>query len=568
MNFFQKISKGNWSILVVLLLLIGINILASQWHSRIDLTREKRFTLTEATQSLLKKIEGTITIDVVLKGNYPSGFKQLASGTEDLLRTFKEIAGNKIQYHLVAPEETIGSTGVTYADTALALGIKSINLTSQLKDGQQQQTVFPVAFITHDNQFFPVELYKGKTPLINNQELASAEALLEYQLANAIFHITQQKKPIIGYATGNGEPTDMSVYDMAENTLQKEYQLQLINIANQPFINPSCELLLLVKPSVPFTDDQKLKIDQYIMHGGKVMFFIDRLNAEMDSLQIKNEVIAYDRELNLNDLLFRYGVRINANLLMDLQCDYLPFDVSGNGQFDFLPWNYFPVIESAENHPINKGLGFVAGKFVNSIDTVEAEGITKTILLHSSVNARTIATPALISGRENVTAPEDNKYQTANIPVAVLLEGDFRSLYANRLTQAMQDSLAGIKMDFIPQSYKSSKIIVVSDGDIVLNPVVKGNQPLEMGMNPFTVGSQREFPFANRDFLTNAVEYMINNNGLSLAKSKDFKVHLLDSKRVREEKNFWILTNFFIPILFVLLFAFVFQFIRKKRYEK
>jgi gliding-associated putative ABC transporter substrate-binding component GldG len=568
MSLLKNITGNRWSLLLVMVLLLAVNILASRWHTRIDLTGEKRFTLSDSTEAILKRLKEPVTITVLLKGNYPSGFKKIASSTEDLLRTFKEIAGNKLQYRFVSADETIESTDVTYADTAYALGANPINLTSQLKDGQQQQYVYPVALVSSNGKMLSASLYKGKTPLVTNEAFAQAETMLEYQLINAIFHISESRKPLIGYAVGNGEPMDLSVSDLAENTIQRECNLQLINIASQPFINPLCDLLVIVKPTNPFTADQKLKIDQYIIHGGKVMFFVDRLNAEMDSLQLKNEVIAYDRELNLNDLLFRYGARINANLLMDLQCDFLPFDVSGSGQFDFLPWNYFPVLESAENHPINKGLGFVSGKFVNSIDTVEAEGICKTILLYSSPNSRTISTPALISGKENVAAPVDDQYNLNHLPAAVLLEGKFRSLFANRLTNAMKDSMDAVKMPFYPQAYQPSKVLVVADGDVVLNPVIKGNQPIGMGMNPFTFETEREFPFANRDFVLNAIEYMVYNNGLSAVKSKEVKVYLMDPKRVRSEKTFWVLLNVITPNLFIAFFAIFFQWMRKRKYHK
>ena len=295
--------------------------------------------------------------------------------------------------------------------------------------------------------------------------------------------------------------------------------------------------------------------------------FTDRLNAEMDSLQIKNEVVAYDRGLLLNDLMFRYGVRINADLVMDLQCDYLPFDVNGNGQFELLPWNYFPVLESKSNHPINKNLGFVSGRFVNSIDTVEAEGITKTILLSSSANARKIASPALISGKQNVAAAQDEKFKTPNIPVAVLLEGKFISLYANRASQAMLDSIAAYGAIFLPKCISDNKMIVVADGDIVLNAVVKGNQPIPMGMNPYTFGTQKEFPFANKNFVQNCMEYLINENNLSEAKGKDYVVRLLNTKKVNEEKTFWQMINIAVPALLVILFAIIFQWIRKRKYS-
>lgn len=553
---------------MLLLLLLGINWAASIWHTRIDFTNENRFTLSNASKTLLKELKAPIEVDVFLKGNYPSGFKKLSASTADMLQEFREIAGNNIQYNFISPEEEMEGAGVTYGDTLTGLGLYPINLTSQVKEGQTQQFVYPFALVHYNDRTIPVTLYQGKTPLINNQELNSSEALLEYRLANAISKATQKAPAMIGYANGNGEPMDYSIYDLVENYLNIDYQLSLFNINKQPFVPAAFKVLVMVKPTVPFTEQAKMKLDQYVMNGGKLLLFQDRLDAEMDSLQIKNEVIAYDRQLELNDLLFRYGVRMNTDLLMDLQCDYLPFDVNGNGQFELLPWNYFPVLESKSNHPINKNVGFVSARFANSIDTVEAEGIKKTILLSSSANARKIATPARISGEENVAAAENEKYKTAAIPVAVLLEGKFTSLFANRSSQAMRDSIEAYGGNFLPQCLADNKIIVVSDGDIVLNSVIKGGQPIPMGMNPYTYGTQRAFPFANKDFVQNCLEYLINENGLSEAKAKDYVVRLLDTKKVNEQKTMWQVINIAVPVLLVILFALVFQWIRRKKYSK
>lgn len=553
---------------LVMLLLLGVNWAASIWHTRIDFTNENRFTLSNASKQLLKGLDEPVIVDVFLKGNYPSGFKKLSASTADMLQEFREIAGNNIQYNFIAPDEEMEGTGVTYGDSLSSMGLFPINLTSQVKEGQTQQFVYPFALVHHKDRIIPVTLHQGKTPLINNQELNSSEALLEYRLASAISKVIQETPTMVGYAIGNGEPMDYSIYDLVENYLNVDYKLSLFNINKQPFVPQDFKVLVMVKPTVPFTEQAKMKLDQYVMNGGKLLLFNDRLDAEMDSLQIKNEVIAYDRQLELNDILFRYGVRVNTDLLMDLQCDYLPFDVNGNGQFELLPWNYFPVLESKSNHPINKNLGFVSARFANSIDTIEAEGIQKTILLSSSANARKIATPARISGQENVAAAEDEKYKTAGIPVAVLLEGKFTSLFANRSSQAMRDSIEAYGGSFLPQCLTDNKIIVVSDGDIVLNSVVKGGEPIPMGMNPYTYGTQRAFPFANKDFVQNCMEYLINENGLSEAKAKDYVVRLLDTKKVNEQKTMWQVINIAVPVLLVILFALVFQWIRRKKYSK
>ncbi len=565
---FRKILHNKFWLPIILVLLFVLNWAASLFHARIDLTNENRFTLSTPTKKLLKKIDEPVTVDVFLKGNYPSGFKQLASSTKDLLQEFKEIAGNKIQYNFISPDDVMPNTEIKYGDTLSGLGLYPINLTSQVKEGQQQQFVYPFAMLHYKDKTQLVELYKGKTPLINFTELNSAEALLEYKLADAVAKITQTEKPIIGYATGNGEPMNYNTYDLIENVLKQDYKLFTFDLNAPKFLPAEMKVLVIVKPTIGFSDEEKLKIDQYVINGGKLLLFGDRLSAEMDSMQTKKgEVTALDRNLKINDLLFNYGVRINADLLMDLQCDFLPFDVNGNGQFELLPWNYFPVMDSKNNHPINKGLGFVSGQFVNSLDTVEAEGIKKTVILSSSANARTIGSPAVISNKENVNTPEDAKFKRANIPTAVLLEGKFRSMFANRLTQAMSDSLQQYNASFLPQCISNNKIIVVGDGDIVLNSLYKGN-PIPMGMNKYTFGTQREFPFANKEFVQNCLDYLVNENDLSEAKAKDYVVRLLDTKKTEEQKSFWQVINIILPISIVLLFAIIFQWLRKRKYTK
>ena len=567
MGLFNKIWNSRLWLPITIIGLVVVNWLASLYHTRVDLTNEKRFTLSSATKKLLKKLDDEVKVDVFMKGDFPSGFKKLANSTGEVLQEFKELAGKKIQYRFISPEENVEGTDVKWADTLSAMGFYPINLTSQVKAGQQQQNIYPVAFVHYKEQVSPVILYQGRTKAITYPEINSAEALMEFNFANAIDRLTRTEKAMIVYSAGNGEPVDARTYDLSENVLKADYKFQPVDMNAIPGIPASVQLLMIVKPAKPFSDETKLKIDQFVMRGGKLLLFVDKLEAELDSLQSKKgEVVAYDRGLELNDMLFKYGVRINSDLVMDLQCDFLPFDVNGNGQFELLPWNYFPVFETRSNHIINKNLGFVSGRFVNSVDTVEAEGIRKTVLLSSSANARSIATPALISVKENSDAPENERFKRSNIPVAMLLEGKFRSLFSNRLSQAMRDSLQKYGGTFMSQCIADNKIIVVADGDIVLNSVIKGNQPIPMGMNPYTFGSQREFAFANRDFLQNCLDYLVNPSGLSEAKAKDYTLRLLDKKKTDAGKMNWQLINIAVPVLLVILFAVLYQFLRKRKY--
>ncbi|MEO6491055.1 MAG: gliding motility-associated ABC transporter substrate-binding protein GldG [Ferruginibacter sp.] len=552
----------------MIVLIAFINWLASIYHTRLDLTNENRFTLSTATKKMLTDLDDIIEVKVFLKGDFPSGFKKLAGSTEEMLQEFKEVAGNKLQFSFVSPDDVMENTSVKWGDTLGSMGLFPINLKSQLKSGEQQQLVYPVALARYKDKIIPIKLYNGIPNIgIGRREINSAEAMMEYQLSDALYKLSVDEKPMIAYSTGNGEPQVASyiTYDLFENVLRPNYNVFSFNLNTQPVIPDTFKLLLIVKPTQAFTEPEKLKIDQFVMRGGKILMFIDKLNAEMDSLRVRNEVVAYDRDLALDDLLFRYGVRINNDLVMDLQSDKLPFDVNGNGQYEFLSWNYFPVFASASNHAINKNLGFISGKFVNSIDTVEAEGIKKTILLFSSPNARVISAPALISGKENVNAPEDEKFKIAHIPVAVLLEGKFSSLFKNRLSGSMKDSLESYGEEFLTQNIRTNKMIIVSDGDVVLNSLVK-NEPMPMGTNPFTFGSQYEFTFANKDFLQNCFDYLVDQSGLSEAKSKDYTLRLLDTKKTAQQKTMWQVINIVAPIMAVILFGFLFQFVRRKKY--
>ncbi len=556
-------KKGWWLIIIVAIVLI--NYLASIFHRRIDLTNEKRFTISTPVKKILGNIDRKMEIYIFLRGDIPAGFKKLSVSAQELLQEFQEYSNGNIHYKVVSADEKIPGTERTYADTLSSLGMVPINLKVQLKEGEQSQYIYPSAIVTYQNKIQPVNLYSGSNNFITPPELNSAEALLEYDFANGIEKIINNQKPMVAYAVGNGEPTGANVYDLVENILKKNYQLFMMDLSKEPVVPDTFKLLIIVKPTLTFTVAEKLKIDQYVMHGGKLLCFIDRLNAEVDSLQMKNQVIAYDRNLDLEDLFFKYGIRINPDLLMDLQCDFLPFSVNGKDQFDFLHWNYFPLFESKQNSVINKNLGLVEGKFVNTIDTVSAPGIKKTILLSSSSNSRTIETPALISGAENRNAPVDAAFNKKNLIAGVLLEGKFSSLFKNRVSREQMDSLDFYGTSFRSENIESNKMIIVADGDIVLNGTYK-DQLLPMGVNAYTVGTQYEYQFANRQFVDNCIEYLVNNAGLSEAKSKDYKLRLLDPKKTSEERGFWELLNLGLPVLIIIIFGFIYQWIRKRKY--
>ena len=575
----NKTGKRNLGWLVLLLALLAINLLASFVHFRVDLTEEKRYSLTNTAKELLKGLEEPLSIVVFLKGDYPVEFRKLSNTTGEFLSILKETNPSKIQYRFIDPqEEPIGNK--TWADSLQALHISPINITLQVKAGQENKIAFPYAMIQYKGETSFVNLFQNSKRSISAAELNNAEAMMEYQFARSIDKLVHPQKPFIAYSIGNGEPTGPEIFSMqraidpesvqqftGENE-KSDYQLFLFNIKTQPAIPDTMKVLLLVKPAEAFTDDEKLKIDQYLMRGGKVLCFIDNLYAEQDSLSMKAQLVAYERNLGLQDQFFRYGVRINPDLIMDLQCDFLPFAVGGsasNPQYEFLRWNYYPLFESRNNHSINKNIGLVAGRYVNSLDTVEAAGIKKTFLLQSSANSRIISTPALISPNENRNSPEDALFKQKDIPAAVLLEGSFTSFFKNRLSRAQADSLSALG-GFREASAPNAKMIVVADGDIVLNDVSTKEGPLPLGLNLFTIGSQYEYQFANREFLLNCLEYLTSKSNIAETRNKEIVLRLLDTRKVEEQKTKWQFINIGLPVLLVVLFGIIYQQLRKRKY--
>jgi ABC-2 type transport system permease protein len=564
--------------------LILVNYVAFKAHSRYDLTEEKRYSLTSTTRNLLKGVDNDINIEIFLKGDLPAQFRKLSLVSQEFVSTLREVNPSRIHYRFVDPLDE-AEDGKKWGDSLQYLGASPINLSVQVKAGQQSNILYPYALIHFNGQTELVNLFQSSRRDVTVSELNNAEAMMEYQFVKTIDRMLHHENPLVAYAIGNKEPTGAEVFSLRqtidprtvpENVNQyfnpadkSKYQLALFNLATQPSIPDTFKVLVIVKPDSAFTDAEKLKIDQYVMRGGKVLWFIDNLYAEPDSLSIKSQLIAYDRNLYLQDLLFHYGVRINPDLVMDLQCDVLPFVVGGSQsdpQYEFLKWNYYPLFGSRNNHIINKNLGLVAGRFVNSIDTVEAAGIRKTFLLQSSSNSRTITTPALISPNENRNAPEDALFKKDGIPVAVLLEGKFQSFFKSRIPKAQRDSLQQYG-GFRQSSTDDAKMIVVADGDIVLNDV-SANGPLPMGMNLFTLEKQPEYLLANRDFLLNCLEYLTSKESIIQTRNKEIVLRLLDIRKVESEKSKWQLITIALPIILVIIFGLIYHQIRRYRFAK
>ena len=577
---FQKYSN-----IVVGCLLVAIIYASNTWlHGSLDLTAEKRYSLSDATKKLLdKKLDSAITIEVFLAGNLPADYKKLNIATAEILETFTSYASGPIQVSFIEPGTGIvgEEAKVKYFDSLAALGV--VFERTAITEGIEKSTsqlIVPSALVRYGNRKpIAVDLRSSKKIFANYNVIEAvepkedkeatrnaAEALLEYKFAAAIDKVTKVNYPTVAYLVGNGEPTDLTVSDLAE-TLRNDYNLGIFDLKSGYPNASDIDLLLIVKPTAPFSDEDQLKIDQYILNGGKVIWFVDKLHAELDSLmRTQAGYTAYDRGLNIDPLLFKYGVRINGDLVQDLNCAKLPIVVGknpdGSPTMQRIPWPYYPFLTTPSDNPITKNMDRVLPIFPSSIDTVKAPGIKKTILLATDTSSRSIASPAMVSLNSVQSEADLYTFTKSHIPVAVLLEGKFSSLFANSIGATVIDSVQRFTgLPFLKKGIKEAKQIVVSDADIVTNAVTKTTGPLPMGELPFEA-----FQFANKTFLLNAIDYLVNDNGLFESRNKVVVLRLLDKQKVADQKTFWQLITIAVPILILLLIGILVSFWRKKKY--
>ena len=553
----------------LLLAIFIINILASFFHFRYDLTEEKRYSLSTPTKNILRNLKEPLQIEVFLKGDFPAGFRKLANSIEEFLQECKEYSGGKLQYKFIDPLQGLDETEVARVadsvDHFFGIPAYTLQAPSKVGDEQTKKLVLPGAVVHYKDSSIGVNLLRGERFLgTEAEELAALynniEASLEYKFGSVIQKITSSEKPYVVYALGNGEGWGYNVDD-AIRTLIKNYSFDTINLKQASYISSEINALVILKPTEPFTDQQKLKIDQYVMNGGKVFWMIDNMYAEFDSLYKSQGFIAFDRGLNLEDLLFNYGVRINQVLLQDMQSDKMP-GISNNssGQQRLVNWPFFPILNGTA-HPISKNLDGVLSIFPTTIDTVQASGIRKTFLLQSSNNRRLLNAPAKIDIEYLQIAPDEKLFNQKAVPVAILLEGKFRSLYTGRIPKAIADSFAAVNLPVRTAPTNDGKMIVVADGDIATNRYSSTSGPLPMGMNVFT-----KHTYDNKDFFTNCIEYLVNPSEILQTRSKEYSLRLLDPKKTEEKKTMWQLINIVLPILLIILFGFIYQQIRRRKY--
>ena len=567
----QKLFNSRFSWLYLLLCIILLNVIASHVSTRYDMTSEKRYTLTKPVKNMLGRIHEPVNIDILLEGNLKSGLRKLRNSTETLLQEFNEYADGNINYRLVDPVAGgDDSSRASILDSLAKMGIQPMTQVAQSKKGeeQSQRIVIPAAIVRYKDRLLPVDLLKGVQRSREGQSpeqlYVNAEDLLEYKFASVIDKLITDTLPAVGYLLGNGEPLDFREYGLIQY-LRENFRFRIVSLDSVPVLPSSLNALIMVKPALKFSDVEKRKLDQYVMRGGSLICMIDNLNAEMDSLRSSRETVAFDRGLNLDDLLFHYGVRINQDLVEDMQCASINMVIGEQGgkpQFQLLPWPYYPLLDGSPYSLITRNLDPVLSKFANSIDTVKATDISKTILLQSSPNARTVSTPALISLDIVKSANDPKDFQQSAIPVGVILEGKFKSLYANRTSTAMADSFARVyNQPFLKSGEKDARIIVCADGDLVLNELSE-HGPLPLGFS-----KDINYTFANAEFLSNCLDYCVNPSGILQSRSKDYSLRLLDPEKTDDERSFWQLINIASPLVVIIICGLIFQYVRKRKYS-
>lgn len=551
---------------------IALNVAGFFLRQRIDLTEDQRYTLAEATRQMLQAQEEVIFVRVYLEGDQlPPGFDELRQATRNLLDEFRAIAGDRIQYEFIDPNaiENRDKRRRLYKQL-VSQGLEQINIEVRNdKGGTRNLPVFPGAVVTLGSRDVPVMLLKSQLGLPPQEQLNNSVASLEFGLANAIRKVQRTEKPKIGFTIGHGEYQGRYTQSI-RNELEQYYRVDRVDLSGRlPQDLYQYEVLVLPKPDTTFAEYDKYKLDQYIMHGGRVLWLLDALVADMDSLNRNGVAVTADYPLNLiDDQLFNYGARINRTLVQDMQCNAIPVVtgyLGGRPQTSMKPWPYFPLISPRGEHPIVDKLNTLLFQFVNTIDTVGDPSIRKTVLLHTSEYTRVMRHPVRINLQLVREPLPPRMFSRSREPVAVLLEGRFGSNYKNRIPpeKLRTDSLY---RDFLPQAETETRMIVVADGDIIANQVSNTRQ----GQKAYPLGYDRytQQSFGNRDFILNCIDYLAGEDDLMALRAKEFKLRLLDKAQVKEEKRFWRVLNLAAPVVFVILFGILYHGVRRYRYAR
>ena len=549
-----------------LLIVILINIISSFIFTRFDLTSEKRYTLSPATKKMLKNLDDIVYFKIYLDGDFPAGFKRLRNETREMLNQFRAYSDN-IQYEFINPSKSTDKKQTKNLYQELyGKGLMPTNIKVNNTDGSSQQIIFPGAIVSYKERELPLQLLNSQIGIAPESVLNSSIQLLEYNIASVIKKLTITNKTKIAFIQGHGELDKNETGDIAKS-LSEYYNVQRININHQIKALKDIKAIIIAKPDSAFDEKDKFIIDQFIMKGGKVLWLIDPVFASMDSLALSDQTVGIAQRLNLDDQLFKYGVRINYDLLQDINALPIPVKTGNIGnqpQMSYLPWYFFPLIMPAINvkDPIVNNLNAIKFEFVSSIDIVGSKEVTKKVLLATSKYSRSLPTPVSISLDIMKEEPDERLFNKSNLPVAVLLEGTFNSLYKNRIDDTIaNDKEIGFKEKSIPTS-----MIIISDGDVIKNQWQLYNgakYPLPLGYDMHT----RE-TYGNKDFILNCIDYLCDDSGLMEIRSRELKLRLLDKTKITKNKFMIQLVNTGLPVLLVFIFALINGYIRKRKYAK
>jgi ABC-2 type transport system permease protein len=561
---------------VALVVIILLNIIAAFLFTRFDLTAEKRYSLSPATKKLLKNADDIIFFQVYLEGDLPSGFRRLANETKEMLDEFR--AYNKdIQFEFVNPSDNPNAKDRNDEYKLLAeRGLQPTDLRVNEKGEARQLIIFPGCIVSYKGREVPVQLLMTQLGENSGKVLNNSIQGLEYNLASAVEKLTTQIKPSVAFIEGQGELTREETVDL-QQSLSDYYTVDHVTIghrinslairltgdsATQPLVN-RYKAIIIAKPVRPFDEKDKFLIDQFIMRGGRVLWMVDPVFASMDSLEKYNTTMGIVNDINLEDMLFNYGVRLNTNLVMDLNSLQIPLTtgmVGSQPQIQYFPWFFFPLLTPAGNHPIVNGLNAIKTEFISVTDTVEKPGIAKTVLLTTSPYSRTVNAPALIDLQILRREPDPAMFSQGPQPVAVLLEGTFTSAFQFRIPPELAENQG---LGFREKS-KPTKMVVIGDGDIAKNQFhFRDGYPLPLGYDQYTRQT-----YGNKDLLMNVINYLTDDSGLISVRSRELKLRLLDSSRLANERLYWQLLNVLLPLLLIGSFGFIRYRLRYRKFGK
>jgi ABC-2 type transport system permease protein len=547
-------------------IIVAVNVIFSFTNWSLDLTQDKRFTLTESTKSLIKNVDDIVNVKIYLKGDFPPGIESLEEKSNEMLVQFK-----KMNNKLVISAENIDEGSLEERQNRYDALVKEGLVPTSLKvfDGKEyrQKVIFPyVVFQIGQRKVF-VNLLEPQNPGQDEQEvLQQSISLLEYKFVNAIQKLQLTRKRNIVFTSGNGEAVLQNTVSL-ERDLRKWYNTGRVNLDSIVKLDDEVDLVIVAGPKSKFSDQSKFKLDQYIMNGGKVIWMLEKLTSSLDSINKYQFYIPQDIETGLDDLLFKYGAKVMPNLVLDLESTNIPQIVGQSGdkpQTMLFKWPYHPLIAAKIDHPIVKNIDRVNLFFPSQVDTSLTEmPVKKTVLLSTSPYSRTQFSPVRLNFEILKQQPDPSLYNKGNIPLALLLEGLFTSAYKNRLTSDFRETLKTMNLSFKEQSIPT-KQLVIGDVHFALNLInSRTDQPEEVGFNKWEIQQYK----GNKDFILNAIEYMIDDNHILDSRSKEIKLRPLDKVKVENEKTKWQLINLLAPILLIVLAYFTITYLRKKKYS-